>query len=251
MAAAATVTPTPVASSDMTRPIEAVVFDMDGVLLDSEPLWRAAEREVFGRLGIEVTEEDLMRTMGVRIADVVQGWHRRQPWEGPSPAEVTEEIVDRVADTIEREGRLNDGAVNAIDYLRGLGLRLALASSSPMRLIRAVLAMDGLEDRFEVVLTAEEEARGKPDPAVYLTAADRLGVPPERCLAIEDSLAGIRAAKAAGMVCIAVPEHPPAEASEAGADLVLDSLTELDDRLWAATDSTPSLSATSEGREGR
>jgi mannitol-1-/sugar-/sorbitol-6-/2-deoxyglucose-6-phosphatase len=235
----------------MTRPIEAVVFDMDGVLLDSEPLWRAVEREVFGRLGIGVTEEDLMRTMGVRIADVVEGWHRRQPWEGPSPAEVAEEIVDRVADTIEREGRLNVGAVDAIDYLRGLGLRLALASSSPMRLIRAVLSMGGLEDRFEVVLTADEEARGKPDPAVYLTAAGRLGIPPDRCLAIEDSLAGIRAAKAAGMVCIAVPEHPPEEASEAGADLVLDSLTELDDRIWAATDSTPSSSATSEGREGR
>lgn len=233
----------------MTRPIEAVVFDMDGVLIDSEPIWRAVECEVFGRIGIEVSEEDLMRTMGVRVADVVEGWHRRQPWEGPSPAEVVEEIVDRVADTIEQEGRLNDGAVDAIHYLRGLGLPLALASSSPMRLIRAVLSMGGLEDRFDVVLTAEEEERGKPDPGVYLTAARRLGVPPERCLAIEDSLAGIRAAKAAGMVCIAVPEHPPEEAMEAGADLMLDSLKELDDRIWAATDTAPSSTAAADPRE--
>jgi HAD superfamily hydrolase (TIGR01509 family) len=224
----------------VTRPIHAVVFDMDGVLLDSEPLWRAVEREVFGRLGIEVTEEDLMKTMGVRIADVVEGWHRRHPWEGPSSAEVTEEIVDRVAETIEREGRLSDDAIDAIDYLRGLGLPLALASSSPMRLIRAVLSMGGLEDRFDVVLTAEEEERGKPDPAVYLTAARRLGVAPERCLAIEDSLAGIKAAKAAGMVCIAVPEHPPQEARQVGAGLVLDSLKELDDRIWEATGTVPS-----------
>jgi mannitol-1-/sugar-/sorbitol-6-/2-deoxyglucose-6-phosphatase len=233
----------------MSRPIQAVVFDMDGVLLDSEPMWRAVEREVFARLGIEVTEEDLMRTMGVRIADVVEGWHRRQPWEGPSPGEVAEEIVDRVADAIEQDGRLDDGAVDAIDYLRGLGLPLALASASPMRMIRAVLSMGGLEDRFDVVLTAEEEERGKPDPAIYLTAAGRLGVPPERCLAIEDSLAGIRAAKAAGMVCIAVPEHPPEEAREAGADLVLGSLEELDDRIWAATGTAPTSMAVAERPE--
>lgn len=233
----------------MTRPIQAVVFDMDGVLLDSEPLWRAVEREVFGRLGIEVTEEDLMRTMGVRVADVVEGWHRRHPWGGPTPGEIAEEIVDRVAETIEREGQLNEGSVDAIDHLRGLGLPLALASSSPMRLIRAVLSMGGLEGRFDVVVTAEEEERGKPDPAVYLTAARRLGVSPERCLAIEDSLAGIEAAKAAGMVCIALPEHPPEEAMEAGADLVLDSLKELDDRIWAATDTAPSSTAAVDPRE--
>jgi HAD superfamily hydrolase (TIGR01509 family) len=224
----------------MPRPIEAVVFDMDGVLLDSEPIWRAVEREVFRRLGIEVTEEDLMRTMGVRIADVVAGWYRRHPWEGASTQEIADEIVERVADTIGREGRLNDGAVEAIDSFRGLGLRLALASSSPMRLIRAVLEMGGLEDRFDVVLTAEEEAHGKPDPAVYLRAAERLGVRPERCLAIEDSLAGIRAAKAAGMVCIAVPELPAEEGEEAGADLVLGSLEEVDDRIWQATGTVPS-----------
>ena len=234
----------------MTRPIQAVVFDMDGVLLDSEPIWRAMEREVFGRLGIDVTEQDLMRTMGVRIADVVAGWHRRYPWEGPSPAQVAGEIVDRVADTIEREGRLNDGAVDAIEYLRGLGLPLALASSSPIRLIRSVLSMGQLEYRFDVVITAEVEERGKPDPAVYLTAARRLGVLPERCLAIEDSLAGIRAAKGAGMVCIAVPELPSEEARQSGADLVLDSLKELDERIWSATDSAPSSTATVERRDG-
>jgi mannitol-1-/sugar-/sorbitol-6-/2-deoxyglucose-6-phosphatase len=227
----------------MPRPIEAVVFDMDGVLLDSEPIWRAVEREVFGRLGIEVSEEDLMRTMGVRIADVVAGWYRRHPWGGPSPEEIAGEIVERVADTIRREGRLNEGAAEAIGFFRGLGLRLALASSSPMRLISAVLSMGGLEDRFEVVLTAEEEAHGKPDPAVYLRAAERLGARADRCLAIEDSLAGIRAAKAAGMVCIAVPELPAEEAEEAGADLVLDSLTELDEGIWAQTGTSPSAPA--------
>jgi mannitol-1-/sugar-/sorbitol-6-/2-deoxyglucose-6-phosphatase len=227
----------------MPRPIEAVVFDMDGVLLHSEPIWRAVEREVFGRLGIEVTEEDLMRTMGVRIADVVAGWYRRHPWGGPSPEEIVGEIVERVADTIRREGRLNEGAAEAIGFFRGLGLRLALASSSPMRLISAVLSMGGLEDRFDVVLTAEEETHGKPDPAVYLRAAERLGARADRCLAIEDSLAGIRAAKAAGMVCIAVPELPAEEAEEAGADLVLRSLEEVDERIWTEVGAVASPSA--------
>jgi sugar-phosphatase len=94
------------------RPIEAVVFDMDGVLLDSEPIWRAVEREVFPRVGIEVTEEDLMQTMGVRIADVVELWHRRQPWDGPSTQEVAGAIVEGVASRIEREGVLNEGSTS-------------------------------------------------------------------------------------------------------------------------------------------
>ena len=154
------------------RPIEAVVFDMDGVLVDSEPIWRAVEQEVFAGVGIDITEDDLLETMGVRVADVVERWHRRHPWDEPSRQEIAETIVERVADAIEQGGALNESAVRAVDYVHGLGLRLALASSSPMRLIRAVLSIGGLADRFEVVLTAEDEEEGKPDPAVY-----RLGRP--------------------------------------------------------------------------
>ena len=223
----------------MTRSIEAVVFDMDGILLDSEPIWRATERRVFRRLGIDVTEEDLMRTMGVRIADVVRLWHERQPWIGPSVDDVAEEVVAGVAEAIERDGVLHEGAVAAIDRFRALGLRLALASSSPMRLIDAVLKLGSLEGRFDAVVTAEDEDRGKPDPAVYLTAARALGVEAARCLAIEDSIAGIRAAKSAGMVCVAIPERPAGEAEDAGADLVLASPAELDERIWSATGTAP------------
>ena len=215
------------------------MFDMDGVLLDSEPVWRAVERETFGRLGIEVTEEDLMRTMGVRIADVVGLWHARHPWTGRTVGEVAAEIVEGVASAIERDGALHEGAVAAIDRFRALGLRLALASSSPMRLIEAVLKLGSLEDRFDVVVTGEDEERGKPDPAVYLTAARALGVEAARCLAIEDSIAGIRAAKAAGMVCVAIPERPAEEARDAGADLVLASPEELDERVWPGTGTAP------------
>jgi len=224
------------------RPIEAVVFDMDGVLVDSEPIWRAVEQEVFGGVGIDITEEDLFETMGVRVADVVERWHRRHPWDEPSREEIVETIVERVALAIERDGALNEEAARAVDYVAGLGLRLALASGSPMRLIQAVLSLGGLADRFEVVLTAEDEEHGKPDPAVYRSAARALGVAADRCLAVEDSINGIRSAKAAGMVCVAIPVSGVTDGFE-GADLVLGSITEFDDRVWTGTGTVPAPAA--------
>lgn len=221
------------------RPISAVVFDMDGVLIDSEPIWRAVEREIFARVGIRVTDRDLEETMGVRIEEVVALWHRRHPWTDPSPQEVAEAIVEGVARAVEDEGVLIDGAEKAVDYFTGLGLRVALASSSPMRLIRAVLSRSGLGDRFEVVHSAEEEERGKPDPAVYLSTARKLGVTPDRSLAVEDSVAGVRSAKAAGMVCIAVSDPVIGAGELADADLVLGALAEIDDRIWDATGTAP------------
>jgi HAD superfamily hydrolase (TIGR01509 family) len=220
------------------RPIEAVVFDMDGVLVDSEPIWRAVEREVFAGVGIEVADEDLFETMGVRVADVVERWHRRHPWEEPSREEIARSIVDKVAEAIEREGAFNQEAIGAIGYVEGLGLRLALASSSPMRLIRSVLALGGLVDMFEVVLSAEDEKKGKPDPAVYRSAALALRVAPERCLAVEDSVNGVRSAKAAGMVCVAVPVSGVTDGFEE-ADLVLGSIVEFDERVWTGTGTIP------------
>jgi len=220
------------------RPIEAVVFDMDGVLVHSEPIWRAVEREVFAGVGIEVTDEDLFETMGVRVADVVERWHRRHPWDQPTRQEIVETIVEHVAHAIERDDAINAEAIRAIDYVEGLGLRLALASSSPMRLIRSVLSLGGLADRFEVMLSAEDEEHGKPDPAVYLSAARELGVPAERCLAVEDSVNGVRSAKAAGTVCVAVPVSGVTDGFEE-ADLVLGSIAEFDDRIWTSTGTFP------------
>ena len=219
-------------------PIEAVVFDMDGVLVDSEPIWRAVEQEVFGGLGIDVAEEDLLETMGVRVEDVVERWHRRHPWDEPSRQEVAETIVARVAEAIQQGGALNEEALREVEYVHTLGLRLALASSSPMRLIRAVLSLGGLSPRFDVVLSAEDEEQGKPDPAVYRSAARELGVVTERCLAVEDSINGVRSAKAAGMVCVAIPVSGVTEGFE-GADLVLGSIEEFDDRIWAGTGTVP------------
>jgi beta-phosphoglucomutase-like phosphatase (HAD superfamily) len=235
----------PVASPSVTsspRVIEAVVFDMDGVLVDSEPIWREVEGKIFAGVGIEVTDRDLLETMGVRVGDVVDRWHRRSPWDEPSREEVARSIVDGVAEAIQREGAINDESIRAIDYVDGLGLRLALASSSPMRLIRSVLSLGGLADRFEVVLSAEDEERGKPDPAVYLSAARELGVSPDRCLAVEDSINGVRSAKEAGFVCVAVPVPGVTDGFE-GADLVLGSIVEFDGRVWSGTGTVPTAAS--------
>jgi mannitol-1-/sugar-/sorbitol-6-/2-deoxyglucose-6-phosphatase len=221
------------------RPIEAVVFDMDGVLIDSEPMWRAVERDVFAGVGIELTDEDLYPTMGVRIADVVDRWHRRHPWPEPSRAEIAEAIVDDVARAVRERGVLHEGALGAVDHVRSLGLGVALASSSPMPLIQAVLSLGGLAERFDAVVSGEDEELGKPDPAVYLSAARRLQVSPERCLAVEDSINGVRAAKAAGMLCIAVPAVGGDDDIPTEADLVLGSIRELDDGMWTRLGAFP------------
>ena len=233
---------------DDALPIEAVVFDMDGVLIDSEPLWRSVEREVFAGVGIDLAEEDLFATMGVRIADVVERWHARHPWPQPSKEAIAEEIVDGVVRTIPELGVLLEGAVAAVDRFRALGLRVALASSSPMSLIHAVLSLDGLAARFDAVVSGEDEELGKPDPAVYLSAARALDVPAERCLAVEDSINGVRAAKAAGMVCVAVPGVGADDGVAAVADLVLGSIRELGDDTWARIGAVPVGSGSHTGR---
>jgi sugar-phosphatase len=205
------------------------------------------EREVFAGVGIELTDEDLYPTMGVRIADVVDSWYRRHPWPEPSREQVAETIVDGVARTVRERGLLLDGARDAVDHVRSLGLGVALASSSPMPLILAVLSLDGLAARFDVVVSGEDEELGKPDPGVFLSAARRLEVRPQRCLVVEDSINGVRAAKAAGMLCVAVPAVGGDEHIAIEADLVLGSIGDLDERVWARLGTVPVASRSMRG----
>jgi sugar-phosphatase len=205
--------------------ITAVIFDMDGVLVDSEPLWQEAEIEVFAGVGVELTAERCQETMGLRIDEAVDHWWVRHPWPGPSPIEVAEAIVARVTELIAERAEPLPGVHEAIAAARRVG-PIALASSSPRRLIDAVLARFDLD--FDVVHSAEDEAFGKPHPAIYLTTADRLGVAPTRCLAVEDSVNGVVAAKAARMACVAIPEPSLRGDRRFGvADAVLDSLAAL------------------------
>ncbi len=223
---------TPAQGSDAAV-FDAALFDMDGLLVDSEPLWRRAEIEVFGRHGLVLTEDQCRQTQGKVIGEVTQMWFERHPWAGPGPEDVALEVLDAVETLLAASAVALPGALAAVEVCRAGGMRLGLASSSPRWLIDTVVQRLGLDGLFEVVHSAEHEAAGKPDPAVFLTAARLLGVAAGRCVVFEDAPAGVEAAKAAGMTCVAVPEHPVADPSRfARADAVLSSLEEVDEALW-------------------
>jgi HAD superfamily hydrolase (TIGR01509 family) len=216
----------------------AALFDMDGLLVDSEPLWREAEIDVFARHGVVLTDEQCRQTQGKVIGEVVQLWFERHPWPGPPPAEVALEVLDAVDDLLGARASPMPGALGALEACRARGMGVALASSSPRRLIETVVRSLGLDGRLDVVHSAEDEAAGKPDPAVFLTAARLLGVAPADCVVFEDAPAGVEAAKAAGMACVAVPERPAEDADRfRHADVVVLSLAQVDDafldRLWS------------------
>jgi mannitol-1-/sugar-/sorbitol-6-/2-deoxyglucose-6-phosphatase len=207
--------------------LRATLFDMDGLLIDSEVLWHRAELEVFGALGVELPA-DLRATKGMFVDEVVAYWYARQPWAGAGPGEVVASLLERVGELVETEGRLLPGALRAVD-LAGARGPMALASSTPMELIFRCLDHFALRGRFAAIHSAEHEPYGKPHPGVFLSAAAGLGVDPTACLVIEDSAAGVLAGKAGRMTVVAVParedRHAPAFAL---ADLVLDSLEALD-----------------------
>ena len=205
---------------------EATLFDMDGLLIDSEILWHKAELEIFGALGVPMSS-DGRSTKGLFVDEVVDYWYARFPWTGPSPREVSDALLARVGDLVESEGRLMPGAVRALDLANAHG-PVALASSTPVALIERCLNHFDLADRFVSIHSAQFEPYGKPHPGVFLSAATSLGVKPTRCLVFEDSSAGVLAAKAASMFVIAVPTVDDRDDPVfALADLVLSSLDEL------------------------
>jgi HAD superfamily hydrolase (TIGR01509 family) len=215
-------------------PLVAAIFDMDGLLTESESRWRQAELELAAELGVPLTEADVVATMGVRMPDIVRAWFAAHPWTGPSPAEVAERVLDRVIE-LTVEAVALEGVAEAIACCERRGLRLALCSSSAPRLIDTLLDRLGLTGRFEVVHSADGDRHGKPHPEPYLVTAELLAVAPEGCVVFEDSFTGCLAAKAAGMVTVAVPDAALRGDVRFGvADATLTSLAELDDGLLDA-----------------
>jgi sugar-phosphatase len=208
--------------------LDATLFDMDGLLIDSEILWHQAELEILGDLGVPIATSGTRATKGMFVAEVVNYWHDQFPWPTPSCDVVVAQILQRVGDLVETEGRLMDGALRAIDLASERG-RVALASSTPTALIERCLAHFSLRERFELIASAADELYGKPHPAVFLSAATRLNVAASSCLVFEDSGAGVLAAKAARMTCVAVPVRDERDQPVfAIADLVLGSLADLE-----------------------
>lgn len=207
--------------------IEAVVFDLDGVLVDSEPVWQDMRRGLVLERHGRWLPESQRRIMGMSTGE----WSRYLSDElgvGLPPQEVAEIVISRMVDRYADGVPALPGAMEAVRRVASRW-RLALASSSPPRLIDVVLDQMGLAELFAVTMSTEEVAHGKPAPDVYAAVADRLGADPRRCVAVEDSTNGVRSAHAAGMHVIAVPrpEVPPEADALALADRVLESLDQL------------------------
>lgn len=211
------------------RQILAAIFDMDGLLVDSEPLWDRAELEVMASLGVDITRRhELPDTLGLRIDMVVELWYAQQPWSGPDRQEVTQRIIARSLSLVEEERPLLPGVREALALCKAEGLKVGLASASPLHMLEKVLAMFELTDYFDALASAEALPYSKPHPQVYLDCAAKLGVSPLTCVALEDSVNGMIASKAARMRSIVVPEHAnQQDARYALADVKLTSLAEL------------------------
>lgn len=184
----------------------AVIFDMDGVLIDSEPLWKIAMEAVFNDIGCAITRQDFQKTVGLRIDEVVHFWFHEKGWTGYSVQEVEHRIVQRMIDLIHQNGKPLPGVVETLELLRKRNMKIGLATSSYSVLIDAVLNTLNISDYFDKTHSAEHEAFGKPHPAVYLSTAQALLVDPKHCLVVEDSFNGIVSALAAKMEVICIPE---------------------------------------------
>ena len=208
--------------------IEAVVFDLDGVILDTEELWNEVREGLARERGGRWSGRAQMDMMGMSSTEWSRYMHDAIGLSEP-PEEILREVLTRMLERYEEHLPLVDGAVEAVQRLAGRW-PLALASSSNRELIDKALELSGLASSFRVTVSSEEVERGKPAPDVYLEAARRLEVDPRACAAIEDSASGIRSAHAAEMFVVGIPNRafPPPDDVVRLADVVLDSIKELE-----------------------
>ncbi|HWY11010.1 MAG TPA: hexitol phosphatase HxpB [Bacteroidia bacterium] len=208
--------------------IKAVIFDMDGVLIDSEPLWRIAMIQGFGDIGVEFTDEDCRKTTGMRFKEVVEHWFKHHNITHSTPIQLNDAVHKHLVDLIIAEGNAMKGAIELLDFLKMKKFPLGLATSSSHILVDAVLHKTQTKPYFHSITSAEFLEFGKPHPEVFLKCAESLNISPKNCLVIEDSINGVLAGKAAGMTVIAVPdeEHKNDNRFEA-ADYRLNNLSDV------------------------
>ncbi len=213
--------------------INAVIFDMDGLLIDSESLWQEAEISVLTQLGVPLNEVLIKETVGLRVNETVEYWHQRFPWKGISNNLVEEKILNKVEHLIREKGEEKEGVKEIIRFFMKKNIPLSVASSSPQKIIDIAIHKLKVEDVILNISSAENEKYGKPHPAVFLTAARKMNSHPSECLVFEDSFNGVLAAKSAKMKCVLIPEQPNNYDGRISiADITLSSLSDFDDKIF-------------------
>ena len=200
----------------MTTP-QAIIFDLDGLLVDSEHVWHVIENEMVEERGKSHTPQVREKIVGLRVDECMAIMKDAYQFT-ETVQELFDEIIERHIKRVPDQVKAKPGAHEIIEYVHAHDIPTAIASSSPLNVINAEVEAQGWGDYFAIRCTADDDARGKPAPDVYLRAARTVGVPPAYCIALEDSPNGARAAIAAGMTCYAVPD-PAHSGPEAFADI--------------------------------
>lgn len=212
--------------------INAVIFDMDGLLIDSEPLWQEAALEVLQPFNVRLTIKEYETTTGLRTKEFIDHWFRHFNLPYYMQPEAVMDIIEKVQTKIMQRGMIMPGVPYIIDYFLKKDCKIGVATSSPKILADTVIEMLGIEKVVSAISSAEDLDFGKPHPQVYLNCAAELNIPPQECMAFEDSFNGMIAAKAAKMKCIVVPAvHQLNDQRWGAADLKISSLQNFNDLL--------------------
>lgn len=212
--------------------LNTVIFDMDGLLIDSEPLWNEAAAAVFSNYGIQLSPAQYATTTGMRTREFVQWWFRHFNISSADTATAEKEIVDMVIELVIQKGKPMPGISHIFNFFIDRNFKIGLASSSPMNLINVVVELLGIRQYMHNISSAAVLEHAKPHPEVYLNAAKSLYAAPAECLCFEDSFYGMIAVKAASMKCVVVPGHADAKNPKWGAaDLKISSLQNFNELL--------------------
>lgn len=208
--------------------LKSVIFDFDGVIIDSELFWRKAELEILNNLGYHVTYQEVLKNSGKRVEELVAEWQTKFNFSANLAGYIAKEIYNQAQKNIINQAIPKIGLHKTIKFLLTKKMRLAIASSSPISIIKLILEKFSLNGFFEIICSAENEIYGKPHPAVFLKACSLLKLKPYQCLVIEDSLSGIIAAKAARMKCILMPNSFGSISINAFIDQIIDDFAGFD-----------------------
>lgn len=191
----------------MITGIQAVIFDMDGVIIDSEPLWRRAMIQSFMEIGIPFSDDHCRITTGLRFKEVAEYWFKTHAITHVTVEEFDELVINRLCNLVQLEGKTMTGVMEALHFFKEKGLKIGIGTSSNNKLMNTVVDVLNIRHYFDVLCSAEHMDYGKPHPQIYLVCSKELGVHPMHCLVIEDSVNGIIAGKAAQMKVLAIPEE--------------------------------------------